>query len=227
MVLNRRSFVVATVIVLMLIGSGPLIWAQAAKDQHVEIFVEGRKYNSIEDYREEEKNKNLQSIAITQAGDVSVGQEKQGFDELRKMSGEIVRHAGHPLGVTFDPHKVKALYLKDFLTKQPVEKVEQNPVSMKDRGFSIADPLARSYTVFHQVGFNAGINHAVDDFIIGHDQSGVPQQVNRQDIDRVLEESLGTDDGPLLFVSDQKKIRVMALEPLESKAISNIKMQAQ
>ena len=219
---------VVTVSVLAWAGPPPLLGAeQAPEARRVEIFVEGKKYDSLEEYREEEKNKILEAVAATQKEDSPVDHKKEDLDELQDMFGQAVRRAQRPLDLKFDPRKVKTLYLKNLSSRQQPKKVGQDPVSLKGQGSAVADPFAPSYAVFHQAGFNTGINRVVKDFTVGNEAPGDPRRVNAQDLERVLQKSLGMYDGPLLLMSDQKRIRVMVLEPPEDGALGNAKMRTQ
>lgn len=90
----------------------------------------------------------------------------------------------------------------------------------------IADPFASSYKTFYKVGFNAGVDRAVEDFTVGNDRTSALEQVSAKDLEEALEKSFEAHDGPLLLMSDHKKVKVMALEPLESKAVSDNKVLA-
>ncbi|GEM_PF-5958350 len=195
-----------------------LLWAeQAPEAKRVEIFVEGKKYNSVEEYREEESNESLNVSATTQTEGGPLGNKKQDLDELQDMFAQAVRHAQRPLDLKFDPRKIKTFYLKNFPQAQQPQENDRFSLSLKGQGSAVADPFTRSYAVFHQAGFNTGVNNVVGDFTTEKDQPADSKRINTQDIQRVLQESFGVYDGPLLLMSDQKKLRVMVLEP--SKAV--------
>jgi hypothetical protein len=210
--LNNRFLNITLISVL---GLGPLLWAQQAFGaQNVEIFVQGKKYNSIEEYREEEKR------------NITIVHKKQSLDEFQIMLEQVISRSRPPLELTFGSGQIKKFYFKDFLNARPEDKTSQDVSLSKDQT-AVADPFARSYETIQQVGFNAGVDHVVNEFAVGKDRSAGSEKVSAKDLDKALKETSVAYDGPLLLMSDQNKIKVMALEPTEGKDAGTAKVSDQ
>lgn len=223
MVLNRQMIALIAAGVLGGVLPATLLHAEIPDAKSVEIFVEGKKYSSLEDYREEEKRL-AQAFAEAQKGLPS--SKDQELAELRSMFEQAARRVDHPLDLTFDPSKVKTIYLKGF-SSAPLSTDGQEHSLLKDKESVVADPFTRSYAVIYQVGVNTGVHSIVEDFVAGESRPGDVGRVNKKDLERVLQESLGVYEGPLLLMSDQKRIRVMVLEPPQSDTADNAAVRTQ
>lgn len=218
----------SSIVFIGVLGLFPLLWAQQAFGaENVEIFVQGKKYDSFGEYRDEEKKKNLDSRIAAEKRNSAIGPKKQNLDEFQMMLGEVMFRSQLPLELTFGSGQIKKFYFKDFLNARPEDKTSQDASLAKDQALVVADPLARSYEAIHQVGFNAGIDRVVDEFTVGKDRSAGLEKVGAKGLEQELKEASVVYDGPLLLMSDQKTIKVMALEPLEDKGAGAAKIPDQ
>jgi hypothetical protein len=184
-----------TAIAIMILGLWPpgLLGAEPSAE-HIEIFVAGKKYGSVEGYRED---KDSQAVKDAQTGDVS----DDSVQDMRRMFSEAAHAAKNPLSLKFDPARMKTVYIK-----KPVATVvlSAGPQDIKD-------PFTQSYTRLSQVGFDRGVHRVISDFMLSAKNN--PMQVVKTDeLEGVLRHSFGGSNAPLLLISDHNTLRIMALD---------------
>jgi hypothetical protein len=187
---------------LPMIGMGALIcWLSTAGPlfaeptaDHIEVIVGGKKYESMEGYREDKVSQTEE--APSAAKSVSDGSD----DDIRRMFSEAAHAAKNPLSLKFDPAKMKTIYVK-----------APAPAAAPTVPASSKDPFARSYTLLNRVGFDHGVHSVISDFMLTQ-KTGPLQVVKTDDLEQVLRHSFGGSNAPLLLISDHNTLRIMTLD---------------
>jgi hypothetical protein len=190
-------------LVVILLGSGlfcPEADAEETAGRPIEIFSGGKHYESMEGYR-------------NKAGDQkdAIGLEDSGmeFTEVREMFDQAVRSSTKPLDLKFDPTKMKTIHIKpdDAVVASPGFSHSLEP---KD---AIKDPFAHSYTLLNKIGFNTAIKDLVSEFAAAPTAGREKKVVDANDLEKILRDSFGESNQPILLISDDNKLRVMTLDP--------------
>jgi hypothetical protein len=207
-----KSFLFNAMVGVLAFGAAAGTLSAAEEGDSIEIFVGGRKYDSVEGYRDEEKkNEELTQQKTQAAQDVSTPAQDN-ISELREMFDDALRSSNTPLDLKFDPTKMKTVYI------QPPPAAVEQPVAAKEFT-TTKDPFRHSYLMLSQVGFNDGIHQVISDFKVSKRWKG--GAVSAGELEEVLQKSLGESSGPILLISDDNKLRVMQLEPQDNEVSSD------
>jgi hypothetical protein len=183
-------------------SSSPEIRAQESSAQTIEIFSGGKHYDSLEGYRK--KGEEDQG---------AIGLENSGMDfsEVRQMFDDAVRTSTNPLDLKFDPTKMKTIVIEPLDGAAPAPGPSRSPLGNEP----IKDPFIHSYTLLNKLGFDTAIKEVVTEFAVAPTGGREKAVVNTKDLERVLRDSFGDSNQPLLLISDDNKLRVMTLDPSE------------
>ncbi len=198
-------------IVVVLIGTVSLCVqgnAQEPEGGAIEIFSGGKHYDSMEGYRKkagEEKD--------------VIGLENSGveFTEVREMFDQAVQSSATPLDIKFDPTKMKTIHIKPA-DAAVVPSGDSPAVESRE---TIKDPFVHSYTLLNKIGFNAGIKDIVSEFAAAPTAGREKKVVSAKDLQKILQDSFGDSNQPILLISDDKKLRVMTLDPKDLDTTAN------
>ena len=107
-----KSFIFNAMVWVLAFGAAAGTLSAAQEGEPVEIFVGGRKYESVEGYRDEEKkNEELRQQKKQAAQDGSTPAQDN-ISELRDMFDDALRSSKTPLDLKFDPTKMKTVYVQ-------------------------------------------------------------------------------------------------------------------
>lgn len=158
----------------------------------IEIIADGKKYDSIEDYRER------QAAAAR-------SRSKDGL-AMQYVLNHVKRYVRYPLDVNPKAADIQQWVLGTAKTKE------------KQPSGNTYDPFLESYSLISRIGFNTGISKVIEDF--QHDIQGKfsSKHLKPKDLESTLRQSFGGMDytGPILIISHQKKLRIMTLETQET-----------
>ena len=176
----------------------------AAGGSSVEVIMGGKRYDSLKRYREEEAQQAEDKITNVPQSAVSAPDNET---EDRQMFDQAMHDSKDPSELTFDPAKMKTLYIQKPTVKPAPATALRTPAS----GISGKDPFTNSYQLLNQLGFDSGIHKVVSEFAIGPRRES--KVVNTKELEKVLRNSFGDSNQPLLLISDHNNVRVMTLEP--------------
>jgi hypothetical protein len=165
--------------------------AEEGTGKPIEIFIGGKRFDSLEGYRAEKFQETLKA--------------ERDNAEVQGMFDEALRAAKGPLDLKFDPAKLKTIRIQ-----KPASEAPSKTLAVSD-AVAPKDPFTHSYLILNKIGFDAGIRKSISEFAGTDVLYG--QRVRAADLENVLSESLGNIQHPLLLISDQKKLRVMVLDP--------------
>ena len=86
------------------------------------------------------------------------------------------------------------------------------------------DPFLQSYVAISKIGFNTGVKKVIEDFQAEKGQNFSYKLLKKKDLEMVLSQSFTKNgyEGPVLLMSNKKKLRIMTLQPQEKDGISNV-----
>jgi hypothetical protein len=197
-------------LVLLCLGTG-MLFADDGGQQPIEIFSGGKKYASMEVYRQEEKMNSQPVEKKDEAGEATSAEDN--FSETRQMFDDALRTAKNPLSLKFNPTKMKTIYIQKPVAASSLAKAPAAFRASKSSIFT-KDPLTQSYILLNQMGFDQGVHNVVSEFTLGKQWRGTA--IDSSDLERVLRDSFGDSTQPVLLISDRGKLRLMELDEKQS-----------
>lgn len=168
------------------------------KQSGIEIFANGRKYDSIDEYRIDRMSKAV--VRLESSG------PQRDWVNIQNIVRSIQNLMASPFDIAPRSHVLKDTDVKQ-ITLKAFKVTEKQPAN----GY---DPFLESYGLISRIGFNTGINKVVEEFqqdILGNFRS---KRLMAKDLESTLRQSFGSMDydGPILIISHQKKLRIMTLQ---------------
>jgi hypothetical protein len=177
MVMMRILFLVMWII--------PVLGSQAQGD--IEIYANGHKYDSLEDYLESKKPVEVKSPPTQ----VSLNSQQQ--DDIRQEAQQ--------LGIKVDINKIKTFQV--------------NPKKLSDQALhrlyirSIEDGVARALRDFYQT-------RGQPDSPMTRTLS-IGRSITAEQLQEAIQQAVTASKGPKLLISEQGKVRIMSLTPQANK----------
>lgn len=179
----------------------------SAKD--IEIISAGKRYESLRIYKQSESMKNLanQMAAeklMEQKGIVPLSIFKR-RDRLSQFPWESVLRGVMDLNMQ-NIQTVLNVSLKAGIRQEKRE-------SKRDAEF-IYNQYLPSFIAMRKVGYNTVIANIIEDFYQANGKTVYYKQLKPQDLEEALSRSIEDGDytGPILLISDKKKLRIMTLD---------------
>lgn len=166
----------------------------------IEVISAGKKYQSFQDY----KNAGHGQIQKDKAVVHFHGLEELGMENIQSILTGIQKRSFMPLvyfcGMPYLKEKASSFNKDDEAGTQLSKESEKLP-----------DPL---YVAISRVGFNTGVMRVIEDFQKDKTQGLSYKSLKPKDLEIMLRDSFAGDDydGPILLISDKKKLRIMTLE---------------
>ena len=197
-----------------MIGACPLFMQDRAasadsKGEPIEIISGGIKYGSIEIYKEAEREKkeNVSRIYETSAKYI------QALLKNMQRSLNFISVIPNIWSVNADQRPIlneEEIVLEPF----DLQSLEEDNKAY--------DPFLQSYVAISKIGFNTGVKKVIEDFQAEKGQSLSYKLLKKKDLEIVLSQSITKNgyEGPVLLMSNKKKLRIMTLQPQEKDGFS-------
>jgi hypothetical protein len=208
-----------------MIGACPLFMqdgsaSEVSKDESIEIISGGIKYDSIKTYKEAEQKRNEKKIVSK-----SDGFEETSGKYIQALLKDIQRRSPGSLNSFSVMPNIWNVNADQYPTLCKVgigiEPIQFQSSEEDDKTY---DPFLQSYVAISRIGFNTGVNKVIEDFQAENGHVFSYKRLKSKDLEMVLSQSITKNgyQGPVLLMSNKKKLRIMTLQPQEKDDISNI-----
>ena len=211
--------VVKAVSVLMIGGAFLFFLGKLAsgnsQGESIEIISGGIKYESMETYREAEREKRE---SVSKIYETSV-------KYIQALLKNMQRHSQPPLNFLSAVPNIWNVNADQYPTLHKVdiglEPIRSQSSEEDDKAY---DPFLLSYVAISKIGFNTGVNKVIEDFQAEKGQTFPYKLLRKKDLEMVLSQSITENgyEGPVLLMSNKKKLRIMTLQSQEKNDISNM-----
>jgi hypothetical protein len=180
-----------------------------ASEGVIEIISAGKKYGSIGDYKKAEEN----SIMLSQSGEDELKLNKKGF--LLPLVKRIDMKGHLPIESLFNVEfQVNTENFQKMVANTNIQGESVNIDPMNDVTLAIYKQFLPSFIAMRKIGFETGITKVIEDFQINNKGVVSYKRLKSSDLESVLSQSFseGSYQGPILLISDKKKVRIMTLD---------------
>lgn len=189
-------------------------------NEGIEIISAGNRYKSIEDYKEVENRNNT---------DVQSGSQNLNLEEIVEpiVFSKIGNHISQ---LPFESIFQRRIRLdKENLLKLTLAS-QNSLLGQKLSGDSavVYEQFLPAFIAMRKVGFNTVVERVIEDFQRNNGDVIYYKYLKSKDLESVLGQSFAGGDyqGPILLISDKKKLRIMTLESVPDESTANYSAQA-
>jgi hypothetical protein len=191
-----------------------------SQGESIEIISGGIKYKSIKTYKEAEQKRNEKKIVS----------KPDGFEEtsgkyIQALLKDIQRRSPVSLNLFSAMPNIWNVNADQCPTLCKVGiGIEPIQFQSSEEDNKAYDPFLQSYAAISRIGFNTGVNKVIEDFQAENGQVISYKRLKSKDLENVLSQSITKNgyQGPVLLMSNKKKLRIMTLQPQEKDDIANM-----
>lgn len=175
----------------------------------IEIISAGKKYPSFEDYKRSADDLNLMNRSNSENINPENGFKSFPFLVRRQFLNPLPIEALLNCSWEID----KGRFVKGVTSIQDLKKAF-NDENFSDLSVMMFEQFLPSFIAMRKIGYNTVITKVIDEFQKSNGSVISYKRLKSSDLEKVLSKSFsgGEYTGPILLISDKKKLRIMTLE---------------
>lgn len=183
-----------------LFADGAFVFAQSPAA--VEVFVDGKRYESLEKYKEARRDAlKGPTSAVSQKK-----QKRERFSLAKLLKNDLGGRFRHSI-LTGRRYYLSSADVQRYLEPQ------ENSARGAQEFVSLNESFLEFYSRISRLGFNTGVARVVEDFRGQSVNVNYYKRLLAKDLETTLSRSFEKSDysGPILIISHNKKLRIMTL----------------
>jgi hypothetical protein len=144
---------------------------------------------------------------------------------MQTLLRNVQRHSQLPLNFISVIPSIWNVGIDQYPTLNKAEIVfEPIQIHSSEEDNKAYDAFLQSYVAISKIGFNTGVNKVIEDFQAEKGQTFPYKLLRKKDLEMVLSQSITKNgyEGPVLLMSNKKKLRIMTLQSQKEDDISNV-----
>lgn len=194
-------------VLLCLLTDGACVFGQSPVA--VEVFVDGKRYESLEQYKEARRESLNHSAPVMFRKDRTL--KRSSWERLLK--NDLGRRFRYSI-VTGRRYFLSSADVQRYLEPQ------EDAARSAQEAVSFNEPFLEFHSRISRLGFNTGVALVIEDFLGQTVEVGYYKRLLVKDLETTLSRSFENSDysGPILIISHNKKLRIMTLEDREAQS---------